>query len=701
MRTTYKLLIITVLITIQHFAMGQNYLISNYQNQTLSTCSGYFFDSGGSSAGAQQNESYIMSMVSDDTINFINLSFSFWDLSLGDTLLIFDGANISSPLVHVFTKNMSPVGIKIAPTTNNPSKKITLAWKSINSGSSWLALISCGYPCQPFQTTLSAPNGILNNGFLDVCYGNTSTFTAIPSFPSNNQYYTQTSTGSSYYWDFGIGEQLGSSTETEVFQNPAIRNFSLRVLDDYGCPSSNNINLICRVSQLPTFNGTQINGNTFCEGDTLDFVIHYQKPLIKNKPEITAYLIDPSFIPDGAGTSLVKTINISGYPNLFIDNSNVILDSVFANLEHSYLGDLNINLTCPNGSTATLKKYPGGSGTFLGEPIDNQSNLNPGIGYSYSWDRDAIYSMVGMSGIYSHSFTDQSGSFYSNSGFLPPSGAYPSNSTASAPYPQMIYSPITPFTVLNGCPVNGAWTLTVNDYLLIDNGYLFAWGLKIKNGNFSNISFANFIDSSFWSGNALFQQQSLFSSIGFPTNDGSQSFTATIIDDFGCAYDTTITAQILNTPFVNLGSDTTIYINTNILLDAGNQGSTYLWSNGETAQTTFWDSSNLVLNNNTIHVSVNDGNCSNSDTIVIFLNSTIGLDEESNLQKITIFPVPTAGELNIIGEFDYLEIAQTDGKILIKSKRTEKINLASLESGSYLIRFFKGDKSSSRVFTKN
>jgi hypothetical protein len=47
------------------------------------------------------------------------------------------------------------------------------------------------------------------------------------------------------------------------------------------------------------------------------------------------------------------------------------------NLEHSYLGDLNLRLICPNGQSTLLHGYPSpaNSSYFLGNPIDDDANL--------------------------------------------------------------------------------------------------------------------------------------------------------------------------------------------------------------------------------------------------------------------------------------------------------------------------------------
>ena len=54
------------------------------------------------------------------------------------------------------------------------------------------------------------------------------------------------------------------------------------------------------------------------------------------------------------------------------------LISVVASMEHSYLGDLDINVTCPDGTSVVLQTQ-GGGGTFLGEAVDVEDDLTEGV----------------------------------------------------------------------------------------------------------------------------------------------------------------------------------------------------------------------------------------------------------------------------------------------------------------------------------
>lgn len=64
-------------------------------------------------------------------------------------------------------------------------------------------------------------------------------------------------------------------------------------------------------------------------------------------------------------------------------------------------------------------------------------------------------------------------------------------------------------------------------------------------------------------------------------------------------------------PIVDLGGDQGLCLNSSLVLDAGNPGLTYLWNDQSTAQTL------TVTTTGTYSVTVSDGSCSASDTVVV------------------------------------------------------------------------------------
>ena len=74
-------------------------------------------------------------------------------------------------------------------------------------------------------------------------------------------------------------------------------------------------------------------------------------------------------IPDATGECLADTLSYAGYA-LIWENLSPEEQTIGIVLEHSFMGDLIITLTCPNGQELLLHNQ-GGSNTYLGVPIDD------------------------------------------------------------------------------------------------------------------------------------------------------------------------------------------------------------------------------------------------------------------------------------------------------------------------------------------
>ena len=100
-------------------------------------------------------------------------------------------------------------------------------------------------------------------------------------------------------------------------------------------------------------------------------------------------------LPDGTGAVYNTDISITGFPSGSTLTNISDFGGVCIEMEHSYLGDLDIQLTCPNGTTIDLVQDIG-VGTpgslFLGDANDND-NVTPisGVGFEYCWDNNPTY----------------------------------------------------------------------------------------------------------------------------------------------------------------------------------------------------------------------------------------------------------------------------------------------------------------------
>jgi subtilisin-like proprotein convertase family protein len=171
---------------------------------------------------------------------------------------------------------------------------------------------------------------------------------------------------------------------------------------------------------------------------------------IYNCSECDNYLEGPIFFADGSlFTCKGDTIHVDSAVEGEIIDTVDDLNSFWLAVEHSYLGDLEITYTCPNGQNLIVHDWgDGGGGTFLGEPIDD-GTTNIGVCYTYYF--------VDFSG---------NGTMGDQDVETIPAGGY----TSSEPWENLL-----------GCPINGDWSLEVCDNLAIDNGFICGWGIYFDN----------------------------------------------------------------------------------------------------------------------------------------------------------------------------------------------------------------------------
>lgn len=98
-------------------------------------------------------------------------------------------------------------------------------------------------------------------------------------------------------------------------------------------------------------------------------------------------------------------------------------------------------------------------------------------------------------------------------------------------------------------------------------------------------------------------------------------YSVTVTNSAGCSDRDTINLTLNPSPVVDLGNDTTLCFGGNIVLDAGNPGSTYSWSTGASSQTL-----NVTLASTYFVTVTNSFNCSTLDNIVVGISPPINVN---------------------------------------------------------------------------
>lgn len=303
-------------------------------------------------------------------------------------------------------------------------------------------------------------------------------------------------------------------------------------------------------------------------------------------PQSTLTYSNVTFLPDGVpcgdppSCSYVAEMTFSGFPDTATIQSVEDIRYIRLKMEHSFIGDLYINLTCPNGQHADiLKKYQGNStsvclnsissshiGWQSGNVIqDNptfpplhtyfgaaywksdqnhcdktQPNNQPGVGWNYCWSNNTVEG---------YQYAPGAGSLvYRPENVHSMSINYVSALVVDSSDVQQglhFYHPDESFDSLVGCPLNGIWTIEVIDGVTNDNGYIFESELSVAE-YLTSEHYAPIVQMDFDSSWVIRLNDSTF--IITPPNDLANdtvvAYTFTLVDENGCTFDTTVSITI-------------------------------------------------------------------------------------------------------------------------------------------------------------
>lgn len=507
----------------------QGQLIS-ISDGSATACSGVLYDSGGQgAAGYSNDEDLVLTLCPDDTSASVVLSFITFDLDISgpqntwDNLSIHDGENTSATLLGVYTET-SLQGISVSATTFNATGCLTLRFRSNTVGTGvFAATISCTSDCD--APTAAATMSLLSPA--RVCVGSSVTLDASASFSANGEGI------GNYHWQFGQSGSLdtGSAVIEHTFDTPGWYPLGLVVTDSTGCESTNAIALEVFVSTAPSFTLNDLD-SAVCIGQEIVLAGSAQA-----EPwSATSVGYGPGvYLPDDVGLPFTSEMILTGYEAGAVIASESDIASICVEMEHSYMGDLVLQVFCPNGQTVMLHQQSGG-GTYVGSPNDMDSNSDPEVGecWQYCWSPTAT-----------------NGTWFDNS----QQGANPNTMVGGVPAGQSLvpgtYQSTGPMSDLIGCPFNGTWTFQSTDLWGADNGFLCGWSMSFATevGGDTSIftpTYGSGCDSTFWSGTSFaWTDQGCDSVLFVPEIPGPLELTYTAINNFGCTFEQVVTMEIL------------------------------------------------------------------------------------------------------------------------------------------------------------
>ncbi len=156
----------------------------------------------------------------------------------------------------------------------------------------------------------------------------------------------------------------------------------------------------------------------------------------------------------------------------------------------------------------------------------------------------------------------------------------------------------------------------------------------------------------------------------------------------------TIVVLKLNPPVPALGSDTSVCLNQNLVLNPHLSSSyTYAWSNNATTPTSTVSSAVVDTVVYTVHVTDTYG-CQNNDTISVIYKLCTAVDEVTGAALVSVYPNPASNQLFVKltdaakKTYDFI-LTDASGRTILKTQlhnALEQISLPALSTGMYFFR---------------
>ena len=590
------------------------------------------------------NRDDILTITSNDpTRSSVEVEIENLDIDATDTLYIYDGPDTNSTVLKKLNNsNYSAAGIFIyAATVQNSSGQLTLRFLSDGSGEGggFSILTRCARPCQRVEVTLDTARSShipsldprLGDGYLyvNVCPYDTVRLTVRGIYPDNGHSYPQSDATSLFTWDYGdtVVSGVGLTSNVYKFREGRGYDVAITIEDSMGCMSSIPISFRVRTSSNPITSIAPFPD--YCTEQHIDLRAGYDMyaqfrlDSVGSEQYSSLKVSDTIFLPDGVncppyGYMYRSPVTFTSFsPNARITQAGDLL-FVRLNIEHSYIGDIRIELFCPDGKSTmilpdyqTTYRYSGSTGSDFGisyKPDGGGCNpaVNPpGVGWNYIWSEN----------------TSRGYQYAAGSSYVYENVNITGNSVDSSNTVQMsqIYKPWQSFSNLIGCPLNGTWYIEVQDTWGIDNGYIFGWEMALDERLLpQNWSYRVAMDSVYFTGPGA-NGESIT-----PDEAGDIDYLFTLVDEYGCSYDTNFVIHTVQSPKPDLGEDLTLCTGEMILLESNFTDTTanYYWNTGSTTKDIYVVSQGEYIVEVTTYNADSSLVCRGSDTIMVkFLNT--------------------------------------------------------------------------------
>ena len=425
----------------------------------------------------------------------------------------------------------------------------------------------------------------------------------------------------SYLWSTGATSQSISVQDVGVYM--------VTITDSRGCTATAKH----RISPIEDFI-TSINFPTMCAGGDYSIVGSYDSghEIEMFHMQSTLSIADTAFLPDGVpcepyGCSYRSNLTFTDYNDGDVVESVDDIYYVRIKMEHSYIGDIYINITCPNGQKADIMRWSGTGSTQCSSLIPessrgwqngyNYESAYFGVAYDYEsndkCDQDASANAPGTPWNYcwsnnttqGYTYASSAGSLVYRSANVHGNKVDSSNVAAGTQF----YHPDESFESLIGCPLNGAWYIEVMDGWGVDNGYLFGWELALTDEYATNVGFdvETIVPDAPWT-TVTTDTSFIMSPPAGLEHDTVVNCTLHFFDSDGCSFDSIVQVNVV----AAYHEDTTVTTCESFVW----HGENYTQSGDYTLSYTSSAGCDSIL---TLHLTVNN-NVESSDTLELVQN---------------------------------------------------------------------------------
>ena len=615
----------------------------------VTTCNAYIYDNGGENGNYGTGRDDWMTI--HPTSGAVTIRFVDFDVASTDTLFVYNGTDPNNDSVPVMIGSLATFWVnesnviqvgdqEVSATIQNPTGALTLHFVSAANSetrSGFSLLVSCSEPCQRIHANIDFANSYpvphfdpeLNDGYyyVDFCPGDTVHIATYPTYPDNDFSYHQDVSTTYFDWSFGQSGN-GMSDLYYVFNEGQGYDLTLSLHDVHNgvvCYGQTPVAIRIRGSRDPFVNANLLDD--VCQGTEIPLLISMDEAAdiivseVGSTQESSLAVDSTVFIPDGPNCAsqlgsqcYSSAVNFTSFPPGATVTSAADILGVRLNIEHSFIGDINISLICPNNNAAMLMPdHNGNNGYYFGiyyEPDNGcyAANNPQGTGWNYCWSENSTYAQI-------------NGYCYNSSNIGNMVSSTVDSSTMAHGYPGQpgfvqgikYYQPYQSFSNLIGCPLNGLWQIQVCDTWGSDNGYVFGWELTLDPSLMPQDWTYNVdIEEINWSGATVVPTSDTTAAIQ-TDQPGDYTVVFTIVDEYGCTYPHNMDLKVVQQPEFTL-TDQNICEGETATLDpqfeyVGAPGLiSYDWSNSETT------SSINVTQNGTYSLCINTYNNDHSLT---------------------------------------------------------------------------------------